>query len=276
MSYIYAMHGSVATNSGCSFVDRNMISSAAFEEFLKARSSPFVDLDTALAGEGDALTIDDATQAAADAAYIARKHGHHVTVFVNPENIVEQVPYSFLQLNVLLDRATSKTVTFQQQSHELVSFVHKKRFRNVVKERLRYSRSLTEDEILIAGLREALHVSERPMPTQFAPMSIAQLCALHDAGVRIENHGWSHRDLTALTWPVMLLQIRQAAEWLNKTCGRWPRFFAVPFGECLPVPSCDLFWDVWFSLTRTLPFGWIGPKLVNRVPLMLPPLVAEH
>src|SRR5438045_1839574 len=100
---IYTMHGVVRDLCVNCFVHRNMLDELQFVDYLNRRRSAFVGVEDALRGVGDALTIDDSTEAAARAAYLAREYGHQVTLFINPYNVENCSPYFFSVLNVALD-----------------------------------------------------------------------------------------------------------------------------------------------------------------------------
>src|SRR5437016_674086 len=99
---VYALHGSAPAASPDLFVYRNICDRERLSRWLSALP-PLVPLCDALAGRGSALTIDDATYAAADSALLARELGHEATLFVNPSNIAERTNYSWLVINALLD-----------------------------------------------------------------------------------------------------------------------------------------------------------------------------
>src|SRR3954469_14208252 len=98
MSRVLAIHGVTTTIDRSGFSGRNLLSGAQLHHFLAA-SPRFGPLSQALRGGGHALTIDDSMVAARDAAVMARKHGHDVTLFVNPGQIESGAPYAFVALN---------------------------------------------------------------------------------------------------------------------------------------------------------------------------------
>src|SRR5215208_1735542 len=100
---ILAMHGVVEGMSTARFCHRNLLDRSEFVHHLTERP-PYLSIAAALAGEGRAITIDDATFAAADAALLAREFGHSVMIFINPYNVLTGTVYFFGILNVLLDR----------------------------------------------------------------------------------------------------------------------------------------------------------------------------
>src|SRR5207249_2150128 len=91
-------------------------------------------LDEALAGRGDALTIDDSTSAAGAAATLAQAHGHAVTLFINPSVSVTGATYFFAYFNVLLDAIPVPAIHYGGRDHDLSSTAARRRFRKTVKQ----------------------------------------------------------------------------------------------------------------------------------------------
>src|SRR5436305_10912577 len=104
------IHGVVRSVDLERFGHRNLLDAERFRRFLEMRTPKFVDLDEALAGSGAALTIDDSTTAAADAAELCRASGHAVTLFVNGRNIARQQSYWFALLNAVVDGCTHESI----------------------------------------------------------------------------------------------------------------------------------------------------------------------
>ncbi|MGP8231674.1 MAG: hypothetical protein ACLQL2_03285 [Methylovirgula sp.] len=75
MSNIYALHGVIDHVDTKLFSHRNMTAAGRVQAWLDTQHK-LVPLADALAGKGDALTIDDATVASAQAAMLARQRGH--------------------------------------------------------------------------------------------------------------------------------------------------------------------------------------------------------
>ena len=75
---VYAMHGIFSEGDAKAFQNRCLIREDKFEQLLSSLPFKFVSLDDAVAGRGEALTVDDATNAAYRAAKLARQHGHAV------------------------------------------------------------------------------------------------------------------------------------------------------------------------------------------------------
>jgi len=83
MGRVLCLHGAVP-GAGPTLLEHRFISDSGRLSRFLAQSSRYVPLRDALEDKGAALTVDDATHAAADACAIARSYGHAVTLFVNP------------------------------------------------------------------------------------------------------------------------------------------------------------------------------------------------
>ena len=105
---VFVTHGVVRDRNSGLFCHRPFHDWEKLNQHLASRPEKYVSLADALKGCGDALTIDDATEAAKEAAQLAIGHGHAITLFVNPAQVEAGRPYFFHQLNFLLDatRAT--------------------------------------------------------------------------------------------------------------------------------------------------------------------------
>ena len=207
---------------------RNYVPRQAFETYLRQRDRPFV----AWAGDrtaGDVLTVDDATQAAADACITARELGHEVTLFVNPFQIVSGHPYFFSLLDAAIDDRTATTVPYAGQTFALATAAGVQRFRNTVKTHVA---TLAPDDAVAAvtEVAQRLGVVDVRVPAHQAPLSLADLVALRDAGVAIENHGWSHVEIGALDDAAFVRHVSQGREWLRRTLSVEASLYAVPFG----------------------------------------------
>lgn len=259
------MHGIGHQPRAGSFLDRNLLDRAWFLDDLDRRPNRFVKLDEALAGKGDALTIDDGIYACFDAAMAARERGHEVTLFVNPGNIENQTPYWFSLLNLGLDRTTRSEISWNGCRYLLRGTEAKQSFRNLVKvEICRIDQETAVMDYLDAVLTE-LGVANRELPHALRPLTRDDLKSLAMAGVQIENHGWSHSRASDMGAARMAADIRLGRAWLAETLGIESRMFAAPFGDSpppadLPADLCDL----WFMADYRLQPGLISPGVFNR------------
>lgn len=263
MSRVLALHGVAASVDPQRFAYRNLVSHGALTAILTA-CPRLVPLDAALAGRGDALTIDDGTRAGADAALLARRLGHDVALFVNPEQVESGEPYSFVLLNALLDNVRQPSLEFQGRTFQVSTVEAKERLRRAVKRALQQipdERSSRQFVIDLASdwTSEALHV-----PPHFATLTKADLVQLREAGIDLQNHGWSHAHHAALATDASDREVRDGRDWLERELRVDACYFAVPFGDVPPpaggTPRCD----AWLMLTDTLPAGFRPPNVFNR------------
>jgi peptidoglycan/xylan/chitin deacetylase (PgdA/CDA1 family) len=101
------------------------------------------------------------------------------------------------------------------------------------------------------------------------PISPAELGVLKDAGVRIENHGWSHVEISGLTDDEFAEHVTAGREWLRRELSVDATLYAVPFGAD-DVPGHRRPWvgDGYFLASRRFPPGRLGPLCWNRKDLV--------
>jgi len=276
---IYAMHGVVDTLDINCLCHRTMHDRTLFANHLAKRPKKYVTINDALNGRGDALTIDDATVAAKEAALLARSHGHEVSLFANPYNVVLQKSYFFHQINMLLDSTTATSIAVSGVSLPSITLSEKVKVKKKIKEQ--YCRLSMEGErsLLVAELAAQLGVTNVPLPRFLATLSTEDLTYLRKQGVAIENHGWSHADYSRLSDACVKLEVEDGQQWLMANGFGQNYHFAVPFGHPLPTrhqafPHCT----VWFLENHNIPPGPIGKgiwrqettaKVWNRTQLVL-------
>jgi hypothetical protein len=265
---IFAMHGVFRSGSSKSFVNRSFTEAEAFEAFLRALPTKFVTVDAALWGAGDALTIDDATKAAYEAAILARQHGHSVTLFINPYFVEHQRPHFFTRLNAALDRTELVEVTYRGSRFGLILRSEKRLLRELIKLRYCVAPTVNEAEGIVDEAISLLRPASTILPKQAQTLTIGQLEKLVERGVEIGNHGYSHLHPGALTRSVLENEIESASAWIRCRCDREPKNFAAPFGDALPrrpLPNSNI--NQWLILNDQVNPGRLGAQVWNRVPL---------
>jgi hypothetical protein len=272
MGTVYIMHGVVDSPCPNSFLDRNMLDRESFTRFLEQRPAPFAALEQALAGGGDALTIDDSIYAGYDAALLARRHGHEVTFFVNPSNIETGLPYWFFLLNLALDRTRLRTFRFNRDHFMLDSLAEKRQLRWVVKRTVYQLADEDSRAAYIRGLMADLGVYQRDLPRSLRPLSAEDIARLVEAGVQVENHGWTHAHPVGVKANELWADVRRGRAWLRERIGVESRVFAVPFGDTAPPeePPAGLF-DTWLMADARFFAGPLGQRIVNRKPMVAGP-----
>ena len=266
---VLTIHGIAPGAIPKTFGFRNICDADAMARHLTS-VPPFVPLVDALAGRGDALTIDDAICGAADAALLARRIGHEVTLFVNPGQVESGAPYAFLVLNALLDQLTGRVCLFEGTSFAVATHAERQVLRRRIKARLCL---LTEEPArleLVMGLASQWGVQAPEVPPHFRTLSLDELVALREAGVAIENHGWSHSDHTSLSPAGSVREIREGRAWLQRNLGVDAAYFASPFGEALPPPGALEHCTMWFAASQAMPTGRLSPDVFNRTFFDLP------
>jgi hypothetical protein len=267
---IFCIHGVVEKRNKKNFLHRNMLDSEKFKEYLLRRENMFVSLDNALRGDGDALTIDDGTEAGAEAAQIAISLGHQVSLFINPFYIADNQPYIFVLLNVTLHSLDKNKAVFAGESFSLNCFEEKKAFRKIIKNYLAKYSDYAERLKILNDFISSNRIRLCDLPHHLKVISVERLRKLTQAGVDIQNHGWTHCDFSSLSMDEIIESIRRANEWFISEINYQTNYFAVPFGDVIP-PSKNILRETscWFLLHDLLGTGFVGEKIYNRAPLEL-------
>lgn len=265
---IFVGHGVVSGADAKLFNHRNLLDREAFLHHLRTRTDSYVSLDLAISGAGDAITFDDSTNASADAALLSRQLGHDVTLFVNGSNIVTTSVYWFCRLNAVLDATSADAVPFRGMPYDFGDHAGKSVFRNAIK---RIAVALPTDEArvtLVDEVAHALSVHSYDVPKYSRTITVESLRQLVEAGVRIENHGWTHSQFLNVATDRLLLDLTQNRDWLIETIDCDTVHYAVPYGEGLPpddLPRSE--YRTWFLADSRYLDGTIGRQLVNRATL---------
>jgi peptidoglycan/xylan/chitin deacetylase (PgdA/CDA1 family) len=262
-------HGIVSDANSELFVHRNFVDTARFTGYLRSRVRPYVSLRSAIKGKGDALTIDDSTVAAADAARLARKMGHEVTLFINGYNIALAKPYFFSRLSVLLDAVKEVTVTYNGKRFDMSAWRDKERFRKVLKKQLAVISREESRDGFVTEIGRLLGQYEIELPTYLQVMSYTALKDLVSLGVDIQNHGWTHSRIGSMPPEAHAADIRRGREWLRAACGIDAEFYAVPNGDGLPFWKKSSEYRAWFLLDARWPDGEVLPGVYGRTTLTL-------
>lgn len=265
---VWAMHGVIEEVDRQRFAHRNLLETEAVRQHLRSRSA-YVSLADALAGNGDALTIDDATCAGADAALLARQHGHAVTLFVNPGQVESREPYHFLVLNTALDALSDERCTFEGTTYPTATTAERQALRRTIKSRLATIKEERGRLEFVRALGREWGVHDLRVPAHFETLSRDDLIELCSAGVDLQNHGWSHSHHPNLTPSESLREIHEGRRWLERELNLQAPYFAVPFGDALPHGPTSEACDVWFSVDHRMPRGAYPPNVFNREELAI-------
>lgn len=262
-------HGIVQNANQALFVHRNLLDSAMFEEHLRGREQPYDPLQSVVKGTGTALTLDDSTRAAADAAKLARRLGHAVTLFINGFHIAEGRPYFFSRLNVVLDTTDMAAVDYDGICWTLSERIGKERFRKVVKKRLAAIGDENQRDEVVTEIAELLGRKDASVPDHLRVITLDELRELVQIGVDIQNHGWTHSRVGAMSATAHAEDIRKGREWLRRTCGIEADLYAVPNGDGLPTDGQFRHCRAWFLLDDSRPYGEVFPGVFGRRTLLL-------
>jgi hypothetical protein len=263
MGTVFTSHGVVGQPKRELFVHRNMLDRNSFREYLRARADePFVTLEDALKGEGDALTFDDATEASVEL-------GHKASIFANPFNVENAAPYIFVLLNVLLDEMKAEPVLFEGAQYA-PKFREKRKLRLRIKDKLARVTDYSERLGVVEGIARDNHLSFDNVPAHLKTLGKERLLQLAGMGVRIENHGWFHCHFSSLSEDQCYENVARAKRWFSSELDLNVRHFAVPFGDILPQSTRQLReHESWLLLHHLLPVGLIGDGIYNRAVLNL-------
>jgi len=259
-----ALHGVVRTWRADRFSHKNYVSRRALAAYLRRQRSPYAERFPPPSTDSSLLTVDDSTRAAALACLIARQRGHGVQFFVNPYQISTGEPYFFTMMDAYIDHRAVSCVSFAGSRYSLATPDDRRRLRATLKRCLRNlqpSDSLTEIHAIGRGIAGRLLA----VPDHSAPVTLADLHALQDAGVSVQSHGWSHRSIDAMTTPEFEEHVLRARDWLRQELGAAPELYAVPFGDVdVPEQWRSLVVETTFLLDGSLPAGFRRPRCINR------------
>ena len=182
------------------------------------------------------LTVDDSTRGAARACIVARSLGHEVTIFVNPAQIAQAQPYFFTVLDSVLDQRTLHKVSFNGLQYSLGDYKQLRAFRVAVKEVLLHR---DEEDALryVDELRAILAAPRAVLPEHAQIMTVTELMNLRNLGVIVENHGWTHAEISLLNHYQFKEHIGKAVAWFAECLGVRSVQYAVPFGNSFVPPE---------------------------------------
>lgn len=262
------MHGTIDDLDHRRLTHRGLSDRKLFIRHLRERSEKYVSWDAALRGKGDALTVDDATVASAEAARLAVEYGHRVTLFINPGYIEYQRPHFFCVLSSVLEQAECSLVTWQRNRYELRDPDQRSSLRAQVKKKLRQLATEEQRLELLERLAQRVCSLSLAVPHFLSTLKFADLRELRMAGIDIESHGWFHGELASLSLQDQINDITGARDWLTNKLGVNASAYAVPFGETVPSEQLRQIANVvFFCLNERLPSGAIYDRTVNRISL---------
>jgi hypothetical protein len=262
MALVFSAHGIIENASPqARFEHRNLVDTEDFLRYLAKRERPFVPLAQAIAGEGDALTVDDATEQSAAMCEAAVQNGHAASLFVNPHHVLNGEPHFWSRVNTALDHTRSASVNFQNREWPLNTFKEKSALRVAWRSAISACSCIEEVDRISLELAASLNVQQ---PPSVATISLKRLQQLAEAGVAVLNHGWSHIDFHACTEIEIADSVRRTEVWL-RNYGLGGNHFAVPFGEFQPCERLlNETGQIWLLDNSNLSPGPIKSGVINR------------
>jgi peptidoglycan/xylan/chitin deacetylase (PgdA/CDA1 family) len=240
-----------------------------FADYLGRRSAPFVPLELALRGKGDALTIDDATYGSLRAACLARDYGHAVTWFINGIHIEYGLPYFPFQLSSMIDDTKNTACSFDGRKWELHHIEGRRALRLRLKQLYMKIKILDEIDDLVEAVSECTDVDPSKMERALNTVSADCLSDAIAAGVDLQNHGWTHFNPNCFSRTEFVSDINANEEYLGRHRHSASRIYAPPYGEEVGIACApDLFDYVLLSNRRMSPVNSFGNQ-VNRTTLEL-------
>jgi len=234
---------------------------------LERRPAKYVSLAQALQGEGDALTIDDATYGGMRAALLALRYGHAVSWFVNGLHAAKGLPYFPFQLSALVDNTQRTDCSLDGCRWNLITPSDRRTFRQHLKGL--YMRMSSAEEIceLVERVAGSLEVSPGPLEQSLRTVTSADLALAANAGVDLQNHGWSHLNPLALSETERTVEAALNEDYLLRYRRNGIRVYAPPFGARVTLKSRVS--DYILLADRNLRTGRISGGAFNRCDLLL-------
>ena len=236
-----------------------------FAAHLEQRLAKYVPLEQALTGEGDALTIDDATYGGLQAALLALKYGHAVSWFVNGLHVDRGLQYFPFQLSSFIDDSRLDACWFNGQNWALGRDGEGRALRRHLKQR--YMRMRKEEEIaqLVEDVSSVLE-TDPAMERSLCTVTSAELSTAVAAGVDLQNHSWRHLNPQLFSEFQCTGEALLNEDYLSQFRGTKLRAYAPPFGQPLHLTR-DVS-DVVLLADRLLFSNHSDGKIVNRQDLL--------
>ncbi len=263
---IYVTHGIIASYSSQRISHALCLPTSRARLHLQLRRKKYVPLAQAIAGRGDALTVDDATYAGLDMALLARRCGHAVSWFVNGSHVENRIEYFPFQISSMLDDTRATECRFDGQTWSLNTIAERRTLRANIKHRYMRMRTLGEITELIDELADSLCCDSKRAELPLRTVGPAQLAEAVLAGVDLQNHGWGHINPQALSEDERAAEVRRNHEYLSKFRRAITPVFAPPFGHCVTQAPPEYF--VLLANRSLLPSHKEG-NILNRGDLVL-------
>jgi len=263
---IYVTHGMIASYSSRRISHALCLPAPRAQSHLKLRRRKYVPLAHAIAGGGDALTIDDATYAGFELALMARQCGHAVSWFVNGGHVENRIEYFPFQISCMLDDTRSTECHFGGQTWNLKTLTDRRTLRATIKQRYMRMRSQGEITELIDELAESLRSDSKHAEPSLRTVGTAELAQAALAGVELQNHGWGHLNPQVLSEEERAAEVMQNDEYLSRFRRAITPVFAPPFGHYVIRAKPEYFV---LLANRSLEPSYQEGNIINRGDLVL-------
>jgi peptidoglycan/xylan/chitin deacetylase (PgdA/CDA1 family) len=230
---IYVTHGMIASYNSKRISHSLCLPIPRARLHLQLRRKKYVPLAQAIAGDGDALTVDDATYAGLELALMARRCGHAVSWFVNGDHVENRIQYFPFQISCMLDDTRSTECRFGGQSWSLTTITDRRMLRARIKNRYMRMKSQSEIAGLIDELAESLGSDSKSAEPSLCTVGTTELEHAVLAGVELQNHGWGHLNPQVLSEQERAAEVRLNDEYLSQFRRTFVPVFAPPFGHCV-------------------------------------------
>jgi peptidoglycan/xylan/chitin deacetylase (PgdA/CDA1 family) len=263
---IYVSHGIISSYSSERISHALCLPASRVELHLRLRRKKYVPLAFAIAGRGDALTVDDATYAGLDLALMARRHGHAVSWFVNGSHVENRIEYFPFQISAMLDDTRSSECQIDGQIWNLKTMGGRRFLRAQIKHQYMRMRSQGEITDLIDRLGERLHSDSKLPERSLRTVGSAELAQAVLAGVELQNHGWGHLNPQVLPEKARAVEVLRNEQYLSQFERTITGVFAPPFGQCASLAATEY---VLLLASRSLMSSYKDANVINRADLVL-------
>lgn len=226
---IHTLHGIVDEFVPKQQLCRNYVSRNSLEKYLIERNEPYFDWKSDRT-EGDVITIDDSTRAGADACMLLRSLGFPVIFFINPWQIINSENYFFSLLDGYIDNRKKDIFFFEGSTFDLTDYSQVRKFRKKCKNTLMLLSASEAVREVSTSIANILGVTQMQLPDYTRPVNTDELIELRDNGVRIESHGWDHRNISTFSNQALMDDLTSTKTWLKNELGVESSLYAIPFG----------------------------------------------
>jgi peptidoglycan/xylan/chitin deacetylase (PgdA/CDA1 family) len=263
---IFVTHGVISPYSSDRISHGLCLPTSRAALHLQLRREKYVPLAQAIVGQGDALTIDDATYAGFELALLARRYGHAVSWFVNGSHVEDKIQYFPFQISCMLDDTNVTECSFDGNLWSLDIKASRRALRARIKQIYMSMRSQHEITDLIDTLAKCLCSESTNAERALRTVTATELARAVLAGVDLQNHGWSHLNPQLFTESERAADIKQNDGYLALFRREITPVFAPAFGQRVLLPSPGHFI---LLANRSLMPDYKDGNVLNRCDLLL-------